>query len=322
MSPITSSATSALSVSSMTGFGNSESVLDGTRYRCEIKSLNHRFLEIRLRLPKEFQAFEFELRAWLQSKMSRGSLEFKIETTSQASLKEQKKIDPSINFALAASYHEKLLALQKIIGLGGPQDPIRTIDIALLPEVITLEDPEKDSSARKAFLFELAENTLQSFFDSRRKEGEKLATAIQTMIVQLQNEIKPLRELRQSIIQTEREKIREKVAALFELYPLSTTSIQVVLESRISQELALLIDRTDIEEELTRIETHLNQLSQLLQTKGPIGRKLDFLIQELHREANTLGNKSTTLSSLKISETALHLKSTLEQIKEQAMNIE
>lgn len=301
-------------VHSMTGFSSTEGTLGNQPVRVEVKSLNHRFLDIKVRLPRDLSSIEPQVRHQLQSRFSRGSIDLKLERISTSG--QEQPLSVQANLELAASYHSALKELQKRLGL---KDAITTMDVATLPEVLTRSTPEPRSEELWQELEPLLEKSLGRLLEMRAHEGAALVGTLRATIEDLHATIQQLRAKRVACEAAYREKITERVAAVFEAYPLAEASIQPLLESRIAQELALLLDRTDIEEELTRFKGHLDHFLKILNAGGQVGRKLDFILQELHREINTLGNKAQDFS---MSEEVVQTKVRLEQLREQVMNLE
>lgn len=309
---------SSSTICSMTGYSSVEGSVGGVRVRLEMKALNHRFLDLKVRLPRELSSLELPLRASLQTKFARGAVEFKAER-----LVEAEGTPPPVqaNLGLAAHYFETLITLQRTLGL---TDPIKTMDIATLPDVISRSSQEFPGEQAWTEFEPLVQKAADSLLEMRRHEGAALAKILNGAIDELEGKIKVLRQKRRECEAAYRSKIAERIGAIFENYPLpeslkDSTAAQSFLETRIAQELALVLDRTDIEEELTRFQGHLGHFRKVMNEGGQVGRKLDFILQELHREINTLGNKAQDFS---MSEEVVQVKVRLEQIREQVMNLE
>jgi uncharacterized protein (TIGR00255 family) len=300
-------------VLSMTGFSSIEGEVAGLKLRIEMKTLNHKFLDIKLRMPREFSSADLPLRAAIQSAFARGSIDFKVE---RISTEEQESQNVEPNLELAARYHESMVRIQKALGL---TDAIRTSDIAGMPEVISRASREFQPEEAWKQLEPVARNAMKKLMEMRAHEGSALIKVISASLEEMETFIDGIRSKRKEWEAGYREKIREKIQSVFEAHPIAEAGIQAVLESRIAQELALILDRTDIEEELTRFKGHLGHFRKIINEGGPVGRKLDFVLQELHREINTLGNKA---QDFRISEQVVDMKVRLEQMREQVMNLE
>lgn len=306
---------SASSIFSMTGFGTSEGAIGDQKYRVEVKALNHRFLDLKVRIPRELSGAELPLRAALQARFARGAIDLKVDRVSDGN---GNSVAASVtpNLSLAKHYSEALRAIQKATGASGD---IRAADLASFPEVLSRQSTEMTAEEAWKKLEPLVSKALDGLAEMRKHEGSSLAKILTDASVDLETKITQLRAKRKQVAGKYPERIREKVKGIFEMYPLSEANLQAVLESRISQELAMLADRTDIEEELVRFQGHLDHLRKVLKEGGQVGRKLDFVIQELGREINTLGNKAQDFS---MSEEVVAVKVKLEQLREQVMNLE
>lgn len=301
---------------SMTGFCSAEAQNDLGRARVEIKTVNHRFLDLKLRLPRELSSLEGQVRTLLQSRLTRGSVEVRVEYEPT----QNKAADaPETNFALAAHYFETLTRMQKMLGVDGG---LRAIDIALLPDVISRKSAETLSDDGQT-VWPLLERTLIQASDKlqemRAHEGENLHRVLTASLTEIHNAVVRLRGQRERLQGIEKQKIQERVNRAFETFPIANAAVAQVLESRIAQELALILERGDVEEELARLEGHVEHFEKTLNGGGGVGKKLEFLLQELHREINTLGSKSQDLG---ISDEVVALKVRIEQIREQVMNLE
>jgi len=298
---------------SMTGFSTIEGEVAGQWVRLEIKSLNHRYLDLKVRTPREFSTAEMQIRSAVQAGITRGSVDFKIDR-----IRESDSTPPPIqaNISLAAHYYESLKSIQQALGLS---DPIRTSDIAAFPDVISCTPDETAPEDVWPMLEPLVTKALDKLVEAREREAATLRSFLHKTAAEMSEVCLRLRERRRLCEDSYRARIREKIKLVFEAYPVQDPLAKTVLESRISQELAMLLDRTDIEEELTRFASHLDHLCKTLDAGGNIGRKLDFILQELNREINTLGNKA---QDFQISEDVVGLKVRLEQLREQVMNFE
>ncbi len=301
---------------SMTGFGSAEGTIAGQKFRAEAKSVNHRFLDLKLRLPREFQAAESAVKALVQSRFSRGAIELKVERIAETADAGASRVDLALDTELAKRYLEKIRELGSKLGVAGD---ISLRDLAAFPDVLTRSSGEISAEQTWKELEPLVVRALDSLLEMRKHEGATLGKILSEAASELETTIASLREKRKAVAGKYPERIREKIRAIFESYPLPEGNIQAVLESRISQELALIADRTDIEEELVRFHGHIGHLRKILAEGGQAGRKLDFVIQELGREINTLGNKA---QDYVMSEEVVASKVRLEQLREQVMNLE
>jgi uncharacterized protein (TIGR00255 family) len=282
----------------------------------EIRSLNHRNLDLKLRLPRELQSIEHLAREWLGAQFTRGAIECRAEW-----IAEPGSIDgPSEpNMALAAHYYESLIKLQKALGL---TDSIQTRDLLAFGEIFTKSQTQElrpDPIVLWESVKPVFESAVKSLQKMRAVEGEKLLEVLGQARRTLLEKIATLDSLRKKSAAAIKEKTATRTREIFEAHPISDPQVKSVLESRLAQELALLLDRTDIEEELVRFRNHLDHMEKILTSGGPCGKKLDFVFQELHREINTLGNKAQDYG---MSEHVVDAKVRIEQMREQTMNVE
>lgn len=289
---------------SMTGFGRGEAEGLGYHISLEIKAVNHRFLEVMVRMPRTLTGWEEKIRKYIQDKVSRGRIEVFINVKETGEKKRLVKVDKD----LTLSYDKSLKELANLLNTAYQTDIYRLVT---LPEVLSVEEEELDTDS----LWPIMEKALNAAFAEllamRRLEGQKLIRDLQQKVNYL-GELRDEVAARAPLVVTEyRQKFKERLALL-----LSDTGID---ETRFTMEIALFADRASIEEELVRLESHLEQFRHALLSSEPIGRKLDFLIQEMNREINTIGSKA---NDLEISKVVVESKSELEKMREQVQNIE
>lgn len=297
---------------SMTGFGEAEAVVLGRRTRIELRSINHRYLEIRCRLPRTLSSLEARLTAMIKERVQRGKVDLVVtlEETVDA-----QGLGPMIDVNLARAYWADIEHLAQALGMTRPQP-----DLALLlglPDVVRLE--ESDAAHGEAVWSQLAPalaQALERFAATRRAEGQALGEDLLRRTELLQQLLERVRARAPQALRHHQQKLRERVTRLLE-----HTGGGRPDEARLAQELALLADRLDIEEELTRLDHHLSSLGRALsgEEPGPLGRRLDFLVQELMREVNTIGAKA---NDALIADLVVGMKSELERIREQVQNLE
>ncbi len=302
-------------VLSMTGFGGAEGEVFGQRIRIEAKAVNHRFLDLKVRMPRELSSAEMPLRAAAQSRLGRGAVEIKIDRIVTADTESQaQKI--STDLPLAEAYYKSLVAIRDRLGL---KDEIRTSDVASYPEVISRASSELASDQAWKSLEPWVLQALDQLISMRKHEGANLARVLHATMDEMQAALDRVKVRRRECEAAYKARIHEKIKAVFEAYPIAETSVQTAIESRVAQELAMIIDRTDIEEEIARFEGHVAHFRKTLDEGGAVGRKLDFIVQEMNREINTLGNKAQDFG---ISEDVVQTKVRIEQLREQVMNLE
>lgn len=292
-------------VKSMTSFGRAQSNKDnGVIFSVEMKSVNHRYLDINIRMPKTMLSLEEKIRNLITGKLNRGKVDVFINYKSYS----QENIEPVLNINLAKKYYDCLKLMQEELNL---IDDITTIKISRFPDVLTLVEKEENLEEMLDELLPLIENSLNLMNDMRIREGEKLKNDILIKIDTIENYVIEIEKLADEIPKTYKEKLEERLSELLGDVELD--------ESRIAQEVAVLSDKAAVDEEIVRLKSHLNQVRQTLELKEPIGRKLDFIIQEMNREANTIGSKSVDIYMTNI---VIDIKNTLEKIREQVQNIE
>jgi len=289
---------------SMTGYGQGEIRTGEVFCRVEARSVNHRFFEINIKLPKKFSPLEVRFRQEIQGRFSRGK--FDVNLSWQMADRDYREL--RLDLSLARQFIKALKELKEEFDLSGP---ISIDSIAYYRDIFLLEEREADLEevwdiARKAL-----GQAVDTLADMRVREGEFLTKDIQERIGQLSRDLSLIKEYFPQGLNSYKDKLQERINTLFG---------EVKLESdRLLQEVVLLVERSDISEEIVRLESHIDQFCSLLEGNGPVGRKLDFMLQEMNRETNTIGSK---LADFKISHLVVDMKSELEKIREQVQNIE
>lgn len=284
---------------SMTGFARQESSQPWGTLICEMRSVNHRYMEPHFRLPETLRLIEPELRNRLRREVHRGKLELSFHL----------KLDDAdgslnINLALVQKLAETIRQVDAVVDAPAP---VNALDILRWPGVINTE--AVDSDTLTACALELFDKALGQFTAHREREGAELAQLIHQRLDAITVEVEKLRQRIPAIMQAQRDKLLERLAGLRE----------EVNPERLEQELVFYAHKADVDEELDRLATHVTEVRHALKQKGAIGRRLDFLMQELNREANTLASKSVAADS---TQSAVELKIVIEQMREQIQNIE
>jgi uncharacterized protein (TIGR00255 family) len=289
----------------MTGFGRGEAPVPGGRVVVEARSVNHRFSEVALRLPARYASMDPRLRKLVGEHVARG----RVDLTVTVQTEDAAGGGPAIDWAVAEGLRARLEELKRRLGLPGE------VDLALLASqrgVFTAEEPAGDASWEP--LAEAARAALAGLRSMRADEGAALAADVEARLSRMAGLVDEVAARAPAIPVEYRDRLAARVQALL------GEGAGVRLDpGRLEQEVALLADRADISEELTRFRSHLAQLRELLRAPEPVGRKLEFLLQEVHREVNTMGSKS---SDLAITRAVLELKAELEKLREQAANVE
>ena len=293
-------------VRSMTGFGRGEASGDSIAVTVELRSVNHRHLDVAVRLPRSLAALELDVRRLVQSRLERGRVDIAVQLTPLAGAATQRV---QVDAALAREYVARARALAMELGLEGAPNLAWLLE---QPGVVRVEDPEPvEPAAPWPLLAEALGRALDELVARRTGEGDRLAGALRTLHVELTSHVE-LMAVRAPAATTRREeRLRERLRAL-----LAETAID---QARIVTEAAVWADKSDVTEELARLRAHLAEFTLLLDKDGPVGRPLDFLIQELNREINTVASKA---DDLEMSQAALAAKGVLEKIREQVQNLE
>lgn len=285
---------------SMTAFARHEVQTDLGTLSWEIRSVNHRYLEVGFRLDESFRSQEMAMRKLISDTLSRG----KVEVTLRYKAPEQQKDSIEINQALAETV---VARYQQLASLSDTAAPLDMMKVLQWPGVIQTES--LDQEALSALVMQSLQQALADLVATREREGAALQVMIEQRCQQISDIAAQVREMMPEILQNQRNKLQEKVQEL-----------EVNLEpERLEQEVVLLAQKSDVAEELDRLQSHVKEVEHVLKRNEPIGRRLDFLMQELNREANTLGSKSIDTGTTRFS---VDLKVLIEQMREQIQNIE
>ncbi|MFT3838140.1 MAG: YicC/YloC family endoribonuclease [Myxococcaceae bacterium] len=289
---------------SMTGFGSGRASVGTEEISVELKAVNHKFCEVKVRLPRELSSLEPVAAKQVKDRVARGAIDVTLRRASST----QSGDVPKVDLALAKHYRAALSEIAKATGV--PDQP-ELRDIALQAGVLRLEEPAVDlDSAQKALHTALAQ-ALDGLSAMRAHEGDAIAADLHSRLAKLRALVAQLELLAPRAVDEYKTRLNKRIAELsggLQLEP-----------ARLVQEVALFADRTDVAEELTRLAAHFTQFDALLKGDEPAGRKLDFLVQEMHREVNTTGSKS---QHPEISSRVVELKSELERLREQVQNVE
>ena len=292
----------------MTAFARGEAIADGRRLSLEIRSVNHRYLDIGLRVPESLRAHETLLRERLRTRLERGKVELSLRVASGEET-------PALQ--IDAARLEALVAAAETTAdaLGARAAPIDPLAVLAWPGV--LEQAAADDGRIADTLKTLCEDVLDDFVASRAREGARLAGLVSERLDGIERIVQQARAKADGIVAALRRRLSERVSALLAAeHPSEARELD---PARLEQEVALLAQKADVAEELDRLTVHVAELRAVLTRPGPAGRRLDFLTQELNREANTLASKASTADA---SLEAVELKVLVEQIREQIQNIE
>lgn len=292
-------------IKSMTSFGRAQSE-EGKKlcFSIEMKSVNHRYLDINIRMPKTMLSLEEKIRNIISKRLNRGKIDVFINCKNYSN-SSGKAI---VNIELAKDYYNCLKEIENNLNI---IDDISVTKIARFPEVITIEEPEENLEDIFNEIAPLVEHSLNLMEEMRLREGEKLKEDILVKLENIESCVKKIEVLAEIVPKNYKKKLEERLNEL-----LSGVDVD---ESRIALEVAIFSDKASVDEEITRLNSHLSQIRNTLCLDEPIGRKLDFIIQEMNRESNTIASKSSDINMTNI---VIEIKNTLEKVREQIQNIE
>jgi len=291
-------------IKSMTGYGRGETSGEGRKWIVELKSVNHRFLDIAIKMPRNIALLEERIRGEIKKKISRGRIDVYVRIQDEGEQKRQVRLDK----ALSKAYYS---ALEEISDMLPVAKKIRAIDVANMPEVLGIEEPEEDLDLYWSLLQNSLTHALEQMVKMREKEGFELYKDLIEKLGFINNSCQQLKEKGPRVIEDYQEKLSKKLKDVLAGWEVD--------DNRLLTEVVIMIDKMSIDEEIVRLESHLKQLDKELLSYEAVGRKLDFLIQELNREVNTIGSKSNNYD---ISNLVIELKTNIEKMREQVQNIE
>lgn len=288
----------------MTGYGRGEAVLHDRTITVELRAVNNRYLDCTVKIPRLYVFAEEAIKSCVQKQVGRGKVDVFVSIDATAA----DKIDVSLNKPVADGYYQALKQMQAAYGL---TDDISVSLLSRFPDVFLVEKEQGDADVIAGDIVQVLTQALADFNAMREREGEKLAQDIQGRAQTIAGLVSQVEERSPQTVAEYREKLRQRMQEVLENTQLD--------ESRILTEAALFADKVAVDEETVRLRSHLDQLGQMLEQGGAIGRKLDFLIQEFNREANTIGSKCSDVALARV---VVELKGEIEKIREQVQNIE
>lgn len=295
---------------SMTGYGRAQMLENGRDVLVEIRAVNHRYYEFSARLPRTCMYLEEKLKAFLNGKIARGKVEVSVTITRP----DGKDALIAVNRSVAEGYVHALRQLNAEKGEEGKEwleDDIRLSTLLRLPDVFTVTKAQEDENAIWQQVAQVTENALDGFLSMRRCEGERLAEDLLAKLDGLEQMLAQIESIAPGVAESYRERLFAKLTEL-----MKDTNID---QQRVLTEAAIFAEKTAIDEETVRLHSHIAQFRGLFAEDAPVGRKLDFLVQEMNREVNTIGSKAQELS---ITRLVVDMKSEIEKIREQIQNIE
>lgn len=289
---------------SMTGYGRAQQLADGRDVLVEIRAVNHRYYEFSARLPRTCLYLEEKLKAFLNGKITRG----KVEVSVTINRPDGRDAKIAVNHSIAEGY---LLALRQLGTDLNLTDDIALSSLLRLPELFTLTKEQDDEEEIWSVVSACAESALSAFLEMRQREGKRLADDLLAKLNHIEDMLRRVEDIVPTVAENYRSRLYAKLSEI-----LADSNIE---EQRILTETAIFAEKTAVDEETVRLHSHLAQARDLLASDEPVGRKLDFLVQEMNREVNTIGSKAQDLNITKL---VVDMKSEIEKIREQIQNIE
>lgn len=289
---------------SMTGYGRSEEIAGGCHIVFEIRSVNHKFFEFSSRLPRGYQFLEDKLKAYTHSRVSRG----KVDVFLQIENLEESNVGVLVNHSLASAYVEALEELKDRYCL---PDGVTLSILSRYPDIFSVHKAPEDEDAVWEAVKRAIEPALASFLSMREAEGQRLMDDVLEKAARIEVMVEEVEKSTPETVREYQQRLRQKIEELL--------GDKQIDEQRLLTEVALFADKVAVDEETVRLKSHLRQFRQLVEVGEPVGRKMDFLVQEMNREANTIGSKS---QNSKIAYLVVDMKSEIEKIREQVQNIE
>lgn len=290
-------------IKSMTGYGKSSLSINSREYQVEIKTVNHKYIDTNIRMPRIISYLEEDVRKLIASKIKRGKVDISISFENYSS----DGNDIRINTELAKMYIENLKKLAEEENISAN---IEVTEITRLPDVLTIKS-NLDENQIKSELLQVVDDAINQLINMRQNEGNSISEGILAKISQIEEKNEEIFNLSTGLIDEYVVKLESRIKEILKTEELD--------KSRLMQEVVIYADKCSVEEEITRLKSHIGQLRNLIDSEGPSGKKMDFIIQEMNRETNTIGSKA---NNLEIVNRVVDIKTILEDIREQIQNIE
>ncbi|NLM11053.1 MAG: YicC family protein [Clostridiaceae bacterium] len=291
-------------IRSMTGYGYYKYQDDLVCMDVEIKTVNHRYCDIYIRMPRQLSCFEDKVRSLIMNRIYRGKVDVFLNWENLGEGVKKVILDKN----LALEYYNAMSKLAEELQL---RDDISSLSLARFPEILRIEKKEENSEEVWSILEQAVNKALDVLIEMREAEGEKLKASLVDICNNIENYRLKIKEREPLVVDEYKEKLTARIQELM--------TGDVVDQSRLAMEVAIFADKCSIDEELVRLKSHIDQFMDILTMEGPVGRKLDFLLQEMNREVNTIGAKANDLN---ITKNVIELKSEIEKIREQIQNVE
>lgn len=289
---------------SMTGFGRFEGQVNGRSITLEIKSVNHRYLEFSCRITRGYNYLEEKLKAYISSRISRGKVDMFLSITEP----ENTPTEVEINHNLAQGY---INALKELSDTYGILNGVTTVDVARYPDVLTVSKASEDEDVVWADVKQALDSAMEGFMELRKNEGERLKADVLSRAETIIEIVGEIEKRSPETVKEYQSRLKEKIEEL-----LGSNEYD---EQRVITEVAIFADKIAVDEETVRLRSHFEQLKAYLDDDKPVGRSIDFLIQEMNREANTIGSK---VKDSELAHKVVRIKNEIEKIREQIQNIE
>ncbi|MBQ9939712.1 MAG: YicC family protein [Oscillospiraceae bacterium] len=289
---------------SMTGYGRGQQTMPERDILVEIKSVNHRFFEFSARLPRAYGFLEEKLKSYVQSRVSRGKVDVSVFIVNL----DGANVEVGINTELAKGYINALRKLGEETGIG---DDITLTSISRFSDIFIVRRAEEDEDELWQQVKQVTEEAVSNFLAMRAREGEKMKKDLLERLESIEKSVAVVEQSSERIVEDYRTRLYKKISDVL--------ADKHVDEQRILTEAAIFAEKTAVDEETVRLRSHIAQFRQILEANEPIGRKLDFLVQEMNREANTTGSK---IQDIEVTRVVVSIKSDIEKIREQIQNIE
>lgn len=291
-------------IRSMTGYGRAQEIIGGKDITVEVKSVNHRFFEFSCKAPRVYGFLEEKFKNYMKEHIARGKVDVMVSIVTIDGISSEVEI----NHSLAKSYVDALRNLGNELGL---DDDITLSSISRFSDIFTVRKAEEDEDLIWQSIKTVADKAIKSFIEMRSLEGEKMKQDLLSNIAEIEKNVKIVESKSPETVKAYREKLTTKINEVL-------SDVQAD-EQRIITEAAIFAEKVAVDEETVRLRSHISQFKDIINSGGSVGRKLDFLIQEFNREANTIGSKS---QSADIAKVVVEIKSAIEKIREQIQNIE
>lgn len=289
---------------SMTGYGRARELFEQREITVELRSVNHKFFEFSSKLPRQLAFLEDRLKSLLAKSIARGKVEVYVSVQPQG----QSDLSVRVNTPLAAGY---ISALREANGELGIKDDLSLSMLLRIPDIFTLTKLESDESLLTEHVIKVAQKALEGFIEMRRSEGGRLAADMREKLEHISETAALIEKRSPEVVGEYRQRLYQRLSEL-----LGDRGID---DSRVLTEAAIFADKTAVDEELVRLKSHIEAFGELLDSDSPIGKRLDFLVQEMNREVNTTGSKC---SDFEVTRNVVELKATIEKLREQLQNIE